>query len=317
MSTTNRIIRTSPAHIIAPTAYHAFTLIELSIVLLIIGLVAGGILVGRDMIHQAEIRKTISQVQSFETATNTFRNKYNCLPGDCATADQVGLNGECPSSTPGCTNGNGDDKIGTCYSDFTYCGTLYTTVAHEYIDYWYHLSAAGFINEPLHSYYWWTNVNTDPTAMAGSSGISTPAASITTARTHSIGPVRFPSGWLIKHNALYDVGNPSFWTNIDTISGHSFIQGTNATPAPNATMNGDYFVADIYAIDAKTDDGMPASGSVRGYGIATASGSVAMTHHGSGAADGLCVTADTPPRYNVLGTDVTYVYCGAIIKTSF
>ena len=41
--------------------HQGFTLIELSIVLVIIGLIIGGVLVGRDMIHAAQIRATISQ----------------------------------------------------------------------------------------------------------------------------------------------------------------------------------------------------------------------------------------------------------------
>jgi prepilin-type N-terminal cleavage/methylation domain-containing protein len=60
-----------------------FTLIELSIVLVIIGLLVGGILVGRDLIKAAEIRSQISQFQQIETAHNTFKQKYNCMAGDC------------------------------------------------------------------------------------------------------------------------------------------------------------------------------------------------------------------------------------------
>ncbi len=59
-----------------------FTLIEVSIVLVIIGLVVGGIVVGKDLIKAAEIRSLISQVDSFKLATNTFKEKYGQLPGD-------------------------------------------------------------------------------------------------------------------------------------------------------------------------------------------------------------------------------------------
>lgn len=59
-----------------------FTLLELSIVLVIIGLIVGGVLVGRDLIHASEIRATISQYEKFNTATNTFKVKYGGLPGD-------------------------------------------------------------------------------------------------------------------------------------------------------------------------------------------------------------------------------------------
>ncbi|MBX7074046.1 MAG: type II secretion system GspH family protein [Pirellulales bacterium] len=63
-----------------------FTLIELSIVLVIIGLLAGAILLGRDLIRASEFRKMYSQQQEFASAINAFRTKYNCLPGDCPNA---------------------------------------------------------------------------------------------------------------------------------------------------------------------------------------------------------------------------------------
>src|SRR5262249_3826116 len=68
-----------------------FTLIELSIVLVIIGLIVGGVLVGQDMILSAQIRNAIKQVEQFNTATEAFKSKYNCLPGNCANATDYGF----------------------------------------------------------------------------------------------------------------------------------------------------------------------------------------------------------------------------------
>lgn len=68
-----------------------FTLIELSIVLVIIGLIVGGILVGQDLIKAAEIRATVSQMEKYATAVNTFRSKYNGLPGDLLNAGNFGF----------------------------------------------------------------------------------------------------------------------------------------------------------------------------------------------------------------------------------
>lgn len=80
-----------------------FTLIELSIVLVIIGLIVGGILVGRDLIHAAEMRRVESEVDAIKTAMQTFRLKYNCLPGDCPEATKL--------FGASVINGNGDGQL--------------------------------------------------------------------------------------------------------------------------------------------------------------------------------------------------------------
>lgn len=97
---------------------HGFTLIELSIVLMIISLIVGGVLAGRALIQQAEVRSTASKLQQFETAYRTFQTKYNCVPGDCLNAtDFFGNNyvvvtqGCPPSGGAGNGNGNGDGFI--------------------------------------------------------------------------------------------------------------------------------------------------------------------------------------------------------------
>jgi prepilin-type N-terminal cleavage/methylation domain-containing protein len=61
---------------------HGFTLIELSIVLVIIGLLVGGVLAGRELMKTAELRALTSQVHQFTAAVNGFRVKYGALPGD-------------------------------------------------------------------------------------------------------------------------------------------------------------------------------------------------------------------------------------------
>ena len=70
-----------------------FTLIELSIVLVIIGLIVGGIVVGRELIKVAELRAILAQKDKFTAAVNTFKIKYNALPGDMfpSTAAKFGM----------------------------------------------------------------------------------------------------------------------------------------------------------------------------------------------------------------------------------
>ena len=79
-----------------------FTLIELSIVLVIIGLIIGGILGGQELIRQGEMRAVINQINMYNVAFNTFRNKYSALPGDMP---------DITNYFPTAANGNGDGLL--------------------------------------------------------------------------------------------------------------------------------------------------------------------------------------------------------------
>ena len=85
----------------------AFTLIELSIVLVVIGLIIGGILVGRDLIKAAEVRATITQLEKFQTAVATFKDKFGALPGD-VQPNQVAQFGFTAGAARSGAAGNGD-----------------------------------------------------------------------------------------------------------------------------------------------------------------------------------------------------------------
>ena len=80
-----------PSKSTEPALTAGFTLIELSVVLVIIGLIVGGVLVGQDLIRAATLQAQITQIQKFNTAANTFRLKFNALPGDVANAGNLGL----------------------------------------------------------------------------------------------------------------------------------------------------------------------------------------------------------------------------------
>jgi len=92
-----------------------FTLVELAIVMIIIGLLIGGILKGQELIGNARISSSVAQLKAFETGINTFRDKFAGYPGDIGTpANRV----------PNCTNtcgqaGNGNGQIGVSNADVT------------------------------------------------------------------------------------------------------------------------------------------------------------------------------------------------------
>jgi prepilin-type N-terminal cleavage/methylation domain-containing protein len=70
-----------------------FTLVELAIVLVIIGLLVGGVLVSRDLIAQAGVRAAATTLAKYDVAVTAFRTKYGALPGDMfpATASRFGF----------------------------------------------------------------------------------------------------------------------------------------------------------------------------------------------------------------------------------
>lgn len=114
-----------------------FTLIELSIVLVIIGLIVGGVLVGQDLIKAAELRATITQMEKYDAAVNTFRGKYNGYPGDIATASNFGFE----TTNQGSKTGNG---LVNRVTDTD--GTLLDTEAALFFR---HLAQANMISEPV------------------------------------------------------------------------------------------------------------------------------------------------------------------------
>jgi len=106
-----------------------FTLIEIAIVLVIIGLLLGGVLKGQELITSAKVRNIISQQDGIKAAYFGFQDRFRAIPGDYAQAttnikDALG-------------NGDGDGIIETAAAG---------TGTNETIAAWDHLSHAGFIN---------------------------------------------------------------------------------------------------------------------------------------------------------------------------
>jgi prepilin-type N-terminal cleavage/methylation domain-containing protein len=125
-----------------------FTLIEMSIVLVIIGLLVGGILMGRDLLRQAEIQPFMTETDKYSRLALVFKEKYQYLPGDMPDATslwgiQAGATGNddicygSASTTQTTCNGNGDGMITTGHTN---------TGGHEMGRFWQHLANAGYIS---------------------------------------------------------------------------------------------------------------------------------------------------------------------------
>jgi prepilin-type N-terminal cleavage/methylation domain-containing protein len=59
-----------------------FTLVEIAIVMVIIGLLIGGVLKGQAMINNAKVKRVMKQADEFRAATMSFYDKYGMYPGD-------------------------------------------------------------------------------------------------------------------------------------------------------------------------------------------------------------------------------------------
>jgi len=84
------------------TNLEGFSLMEISIVLLIIGIIAGGMLKGKDLIESAQIKSIVNDIQNFRIAYASYLNLYDALPGD---------DSEASSRFSFVPNGDGDGKI--------------------------------------------------------------------------------------------------------------------------------------------------------------------------------------------------------------
>lgn len=108
---------------------NGFTLVELAIALMVIGLLIGGVLKGQELIENARLTRMIKDINDYETAILIFRNTYNALPGDITRPNRLPNCNTDPCQIAG--NGNGEIATGE---------------TQERINSWIHLHYAGLIN---------------------------------------------------------------------------------------------------------------------------------------------------------------------------
>ena len=109
------------------TAQKGFTLVEIAIVLVIIGLLLGGILKGQEMITQAKIKNVIADISGVSAAMYGYQDRYRALPGDDKLATRW----------TGASPGTGDGVV-----EGAYIGVA----TAESMLFWDHLRRAGFIS---------------------------------------------------------------------------------------------------------------------------------------------------------------------------
>jgi prepilin-type N-terminal cleavage/methylation domain-containing protein len=207
-----------------------FTLVELSIVMIIVGLLIGGIFGGIKLIDNANIQKTIQDLKSMESAALTFRDTYGRLPGDIRNPSTRLPN----CITPLCAEGGDGNRILELGTDpFITPPTL----TSETVTFWHHLRAADLLG-----------ISVNPSAISVDFGEAQPEAAVGGGYRLSTWPYT-PVGstnWNPQARAvLLIVGSASgnVWTDVNT----------NATPCTA-----------LSAIDRKMDDGIPVMGR---YGV--------------------------------------------------
>lgn len=217
-----------------------FSLVELSIVLVILGLLVGGILAAQSLIRASEVRSVGTDLDKFNRATYAFRDKYFALPGDMTNAvsfwgAQAGGTANGPDSTCGALttpsttaltcNGDGNGKIGDL-------GMVETLRA------WQHLANAGLI-EGVYS------------GVPGSAGIfdTVPGLNSPASRTPNVGYSIMWRGPVSGNSNLFD-GSYMNWIRVGSYS------------ANNSTIGLAFRPEEVWNIDTKIDDGSPAFGRI-------------------------------------------------------
>ena len=111
-----------------------FTLIEMSIVLVIIGLIVGGIIKGQEVVANGRLKTQVAQIDAVKSAVYSFQDKFSFLPGDFSASSVLG--------TAAGLNGNEDGYVaGSSGSAITDAGAAVQEMSNA----WAQLQAAGLL----------------------------------------------------------------------------------------------------------------------------------------------------------------------------
>lgn len=219
-----------------------FTLVELSIVLVILGLLVGGVLTGQSLIRASELRSVVTEYQSYRTATHAFRDKYFSLPGDMTNAtafwgkDNAACTGHTgATATPGTCNGNGDGQLSQPSG---------ANATGESVRYWQHLALAGLVSGT------YTGNASSGHAQDTTAGQNVPRSKLSNA------------GWGTYHYGTFGVDNTG-WGNFEGVYNTVYLYGVKYY---SGLYEGEVLKPEeAWNIDTKMDDGRPGLGIMRVY----------------------------------------------------
>lgn len=175
------------------TTQAGFSLVELAIALMIIGLIVGGILKGQELLESARLKSVLTQVNEYRVAVSTFIDRYDALPGDYDQAAEL--------IQDGLLNGNNNGIIEGP-------GLLTQGKDHETASFWAHLAAANLLPSPG------TSSGTQAKFGAGA-----PKAKIGGGFTICYHPFEdMPGHWFVLGNENGDKGNAPGLTPLQAMS---------------------------------------------------------------------------------------------------
>lgn len=247
----------------APAQQQGFTLLELSIVLVIIGLVVGGILLAKDLIEQAAVVGQVAQITKYNAATVTFRAKFDAFPGDMdsVTASRNGFaaRGTDCSGNPCAGEGDGNGLIEGYISGRSPPNGPYEMIG-ETVMFWSDLTYANGMN--LNMIEGSFNVASSSSSQGG---CAIPGACL--GYTNLSLSQLLPVAKLGKGNYVYvwsEFGTNYFAVSaVGSIFSGGLLQIGTGTNNPDGTFTGlSMTPGQAYAIDLKMDDGYPLTGSV-------------------------------------------------------
>jgi prepilin-type N-terminal cleavage/methylation domain-containing protein len=271
-----------------------FTLVEFSIVLVIIGLLVGAILIGQSLIASAKMKSALKQVEQYGVAVALYKDRFRAIPGDDPRAYQkwgdvcLGHTGfpiftfECTSSiSPGNSQIN-DDNLGPQES------TLF----------WRHLELGGMIPHPENAFNAYTGVRHGGSSLPNSAGGQN---------------VAYPAGYSIPKLTAYKYGAiavgyvttaPSPYNtvaNSQVYNKHAFVLTADDNLTQWNTGLGIMPIVDAAALDTKIDDGNPARGNV-------------VTHLNAWGPNSSGAWAGTASAWNVDNTLAKYSFQGQMTR---